>query len=77
MGLGVPELVIIFVLCVFMPLVLVWPAARICKKAGFSPWLGVLIVVPLVNIALLWFVAISEWPSLSPANRGGGMNSEK
>jgi hypothetical protein len=37
---------------------------RICRRAGFSQWLGLLIVVPLANILLLWFVAFSEWPAL-------------
>jgi hypothetical protein len=43
-------------------LVLIWPAARIAARLGFSPWLGVLVVVPLVNVLLLWFVAYSKWP---------------
>lgn len=64
MGLGLPELLIIFLLVFVGGAVLTWPAARICKRAGFSPWLGLLIVVPLANILLLWFVAFSPWPAL-------------
>ncbi len=58
---GLPELVV--VLCVAALLLLViWPAGRICRRAGFSPLLGVLAVVPVLNVLLLWFVALAEWP---------------
>lgn len=62
-GLGLPEYFIVVILAVSLVAV-VWPAARICQRAGFSPWLGVLIVVPLANILLLWFVAFSPWPAM-------------
>lgn len=62
MRLGPPEAVLVITI-VFMLLGLVWPAARICKRAGFTPWLGALIVVPLANVVLLWFVAFARWPA--------------
>ena len=62
-GLGAPEFVILFILLV-VPLVVIWPAMRICRRAGFSQWLGLLIVIPLANIFLLWFVAFSPWPAV-------------
>lgn len=62
-GLGLPEYIIVVILALSLVAV-VWPAARICRRAGFSPWLGVLIVVPLANILLLWFVAFSPWPAM-------------
>ena len=58
---GVPELMIIFILSL-MWLVVIWPAARICKRVGFSPWLGILAIVPIGNLFLLWYVALSKWP---------------
>ena len=70
LGLGVPELFIILFFLVLIPLAVMWPAARICQKAGFSPWLGVLIVIPLANIFLLWFVAFSPWPALPESGDG-------
>jgi hypothetical protein len=70
MGLGVPELFIILVIVAIIPLALIWPAMRICRKAGFSQWFGLLIVIPLANIFLLWFVAFSPWPAVPDnANR--------
>lgn len=56
-----PELTILPIVIVSC-LVLVWPAARICSRIGFSPWLGVLAIVPVANVVLLWFVAVAQWP---------------
>jgi hypothetical protein len=39
------------------------PFWRICTKAGYSPWLSLLAVVPLVNLFFLYFLAFSDWPS--------------
>jgi hypothetical protein len=39
-----------------------WPAWRVCSKAGFPGALGLLIVVPLVNLFLLYFLAFADWP---------------
>ena len=67
--LGVPELTII--LAIFaMGIVVAWPAGRICRRIGFSPWLGVVAIVPIANLALLWFVALSDWPR-PPLGQGG------
>ena len=39
-----------------------FPACRICVKAGYPSWAGMFALVPLLNVVLLWFVALSEWP---------------
>src|SRR5277367_4693323 len=41
--------------------VLVIPFWFIFKKAGFSPWLAILLFVPLANIIILYVVAFSQW----------------
>jgi hypothetical protein len=33
----------------------------IFKKAGFSPWLCLLLLLPLVNIVILYVLAFTEW----------------
>ena len=49
-----------------------WPAAailliipfwRLCVRIGHSPWLRLLLLVPLVNLIFIYFIAFSEWPS--------------
>jgi len=39
---------------------------RIAGKAGFQPWLGLLMLVPLVNIAFLLWFAFTDWPVHQP-----------
>lgn len=58
---GIPEAVVVVAIAA-MALVVIWPAGRICRRLGFSPWLGVLAALPLANVLLLWFVAMAEWP---------------
>lgn len=48
---------------VFAALIIV-PFWFIFKKAGYPQWLGLLIVVPIVNLAMLYFLAFSDWPRL-------------
>lgn len=40
------------------------PFWKIFGKAGFSPWLALLVLVPLVNLIVLYVVAFSRWPAL-------------
>ncbi len=41
--------------------ILVIPFWFIFKKAGFSPWLAVLMFVPVANIIILYVIAFSPW----------------
>lgn len=58
---GTPELLVTtsWLLIFLAPL---WPAARICRRMGFSPWLALLVVVPVGNLVLLFFLAYAPWP---------------
>ena len=40
------------------------PFWRICTKAGYSGWLSLLVLVPMVNLVFVYFLGFSEWPSL-------------
>lgn len=42
-------------------LITIPPYWMIFKKAGFSPWLSILALVPLVKWIVLWAVGFSEW----------------
>jgi len=43
------------------------PSWFICKKAGFSPWLSLLCIIPsLGTIVLLYVLAFAEW-KVAPA----------
>ena len=50
---------------------LVWPIAaiisiipfwRICVRVGLSPWLSLLLLVPIANIIFVYYVAFGDWP---------------
>lgn len=70
-SLGGPELGMLAVMLAGGLVVVAFPASRICVRAGFPAWLGLLAVVPLVNIGLLWFVAFTEWPATHTGSTKG------
>jgi hypothetical protein len=49
---------------IMMSFIIIWPTCKIVGKAGFPSWLGLFIIVPLGNIALLLFLAFADWPAL-------------
>lgn len=52
----------------FLALIIL-PFCLIFRKAGYSPWWGLLMVVPIVNVVLLYFLAFSTWPGSTPRER--------
>jgi hypothetical protein len=58
--LGLPELFVVLIVAAFALLV----AGRIYSKAGYSRWLGLTCVIPLVNITVLIWFAFADWPVL-------------
>jgi hypothetical protein len=40
----------------------------IWKKAGFSPWLSLLMFIPVINIIMLYVLAFSQW-NVVPASQ--------
>jgi len=41
--------------------IVIIPFWFICKKAGFSPWLSLLNVIPLGNLVMIYVLAFSDW----------------
>ena len=41
--------------------VIIVPFWFICKKAGFSPWLSFLNIIPFGNLILMYVLAFAEW----------------
>lgn len=46
--------------------IVIVPFWFICKKAGFSPWLSLLNIIPLGNLALIYVLAFAEWKTTPP-----------
>jgi hypothetical protein len=40
----------------------IWGWAKIFSKAGYSPLLGILMIVPLVGLITFFWFAFSRWP---------------
>jgi len=53
---------LVFILVIV--LVMVGPYWKIFKKAGFAPALSLLMLVPMLNFIMLFFLAFAEWPAL-------------
>jgi len=51
------------IFCLIIAVLIIIPFWFIFSKAGFSKWLSLLMVIPLVNIAMLYFLAFATWPS--------------
>ena len=63
--------IVCLVVLVILAIVIV-PYWFICKKAGFSPWLSLLNVIPLGNLVLIYVLAFAEWKVI-PAQTMGQM----
>jgi hypothetical protein len=57
-AIGTPELIVLFL---FVSLLFVF--GQIFSKAGYSRWLGVTMIIPLVNILVLTWFAFADWPA--------------
>ena len=61
-NLGLPEILLILIIVIIgMICVILLPYWKIFGKAGFSPVLSLLMVIPLVNIIMLYYLAFSKW----------------
>ena len=59
------------ILAVFLPVmglfillgvvIVIIPCWFICKKAGFSPWLSLLNLIPVGNLIFLYIMAFADW----------------
>ncbi len=56
------------VMMLIFAVLIILPFWFIFSKAGFSQWLSFLMVVPIVNVIMLYVFAFSDWPSLQKKN---------
>jgi hypothetical protein len=63
-NIGLPEVLLILGIVIIVATLVLVPYWRIFRKAGFPPGLGLLMIIPLVNLVMLYFLAFAEWPSL-------------
>jgi peptidoglycan biosynthesis protein MviN/MurJ (putative lipid II flippase) len=51
----------VFVIVLIAVVVGILPYWKIFSKAGFSGWMSLLMLVPLLNVVVLYIVAFSQW----------------
>jgi len=69
---GLPEMIVLLFISIFayvLPAIAFW---KICSKAGFPGPLGLLMIIPFVNIIFPLYLAFAEWPVL----RGDSQSSQ-
>ena len=60
-----PSLVTLLALIALaVPMILM---SRVLRRAGYSPWWVLLVLVPLVNLIALWVFAYARWPAIDEA----------
>jgi len=59
MEFGIWHLVILFVFIAITVLAF----GPVAKKAGYSRWWSLLLVIPLVNLIMVWVFAFMKWPA--------------
>jgi hypothetical protein len=52
---------LVLIVCVIVLAIILVPFWFICKKAGFSPWLTLLNIVPFGGLVLVYVLAFAEW----------------
>lgn len=65
-NLGPQELLILLIIALFYLLV-IWPAWKVCVKAGFPGPLSLVVLLPGGILVLLFVLAFIEWPALRHA----------
>jgi uncharacterized membrane protein YhaH (DUF805 family) len=62
-----PSLVTLLALVLLaVPLLMI---GRVLRRAGYSPWWALVVLVPLVNLVALWVFAYVRWPAVDGATR--------
>ena len=54
----------LFMLIVYAAVVVV-PFYQLWKRTGHNGWIALLMVIPLVNVVMLYVLAFKDWPALT------------
>lgn len=62
MQMAIAMMAILPIIFLIMIVILIIPCWFICKKAGFSPWLSLLCLIPSLGLlVLLYILAFADW----------------
>lgn len=51
--------------------IIVFPFWRICEKAGYPGILGLLVLIPLINVIFIYWLALADWPNARETGAAG------
>jgi hypothetical protein len=51
--------------------IIIWPFWKIFTKAGYSGAMAILMIIPLINVAMIFYLAFSDWPALRKGGQAG------
>ncbi|WP_020564509.1 hypothetical protein [Methylosarcina fibrata] len=58
-----------YILLPFYVAFCLWLGFRILEKAGFNGWWTLVLMVPVVNVVMIWIFAFAHWPALQDNSR--------
>ena len=53
-----------YILILIYGVFILWLGTKILDKAGFDKWWVLCLLIPVVNIFMIWAFAFSNWPNL-------------
>jgi uncharacterized protein YqhQ len=59
MGIGIGSFLLLVIIVAAHVLIF----GTVARKAGFTRWWSVLMVLPLVNVIAIWIFAFIDWPA--------------
>lgn len=60
-GMVMAMMAIVPIIILVVLAIVIIPFWFICKKAGFSPWLSLINIIPLGNLVLIYVLAFADW----------------
>lgn len=64
------QLVSLLTLLLIVLVILLLPA-QVLRRAGYSRWWALVLLVPIVNLVMVWVFALADWPALRGAPHAG------
>jgi len=61
---------------VILSLLQLVPFWRIFRRMGLPPWLAIMASVPLVNLIVLYYAAMTPWPAEATWSRGKSLGRD-
>ena len=58
------EMALFYLLLAALFICILWAGSRILQKAGIAPLYVLCLLVPVLNILMIWIFAFCKWPNL-------------